>query len=111
MRLRNRLTRAVGKLLLPAALLFAGCGGNPEGGPISMAQRTAGGGGRPPPRAPAEAAGGASAPLRVAIASILSPSRTLDDYHDLLTYMGQRLGRPIRLYQRGTYAEVNDLLK
>jgi len=64
---------------------------------------------RPPE--PAEAAGGASAPLRVAIASILSPSRTLDDYHDLLTYMGQRLGRPIRLYQRGTYAEVNDLLK
>ena len=109
MRLRNRLTRAVGGLLLPAALLFAGCGENPEGVPISMAQRTEVASVRPPE--PAEAAGGASAPLRVAIASILSPSRTLDDYHDLLTYMGQRLGRPIRLYQRGTYAEVNDLLK
>src|SRR3972149_1629618 len=109
MRLRNRLTRAVGKLLLPAALLFAGCGENPEGVPISMAQRTEVASVRPPE--PAEAAGGASAPLRAAIASILSPSRTLDDYHDLLTYMGQRLGRPIRLYQRGTYAEVNDLLK
>jgi phosphonate transport system substrate-binding protein len=47
----------------------------------------------------------------VAIASILSPSRTLDSYHDLLTYMGRRLGRSVRLFQRGTYAEVNDLLK
>ncbi|MBI2216882.1 MAG: phosphate/phosphite/phosphonate ABC transporter substrate-binding protein [Candidatus Rokubacteria bacterium] len=42
---------------------------------------------------------------------MLSPTRTLDAYHDLLIYMGQRLGRPVRLIQRPTYAEVNDLLK
>lgn len=63
-----------------------------------------------PPGA-AELIRGSPPSLRVAIASILSPSRTLDGYHDLLTYMGQRLGRPVRLYQRGTYAEANDLLK
>lgn len=64
-------------------------------------------------RAPASDLGapGSAPALRVAIASILSPARTLDGYHDLLSYMGQRLGRPVRLFQRGTYAEVNDLLK
>lgn len=51
------------------------------------------------------------APLRVAVAAILSPSRNLEAYHDLLTYIGRRLGRGVQLFQRGTYAEVNDLLK
>lgn len=51
------------------------------------------------------------APLRVAVAAILSPSRNLETHHDLLTYIGKRLGRGVQLLQRGTYAEVNDLLK
>ncbi|MBI3988414.1 MAG: phosphate/phosphite/phosphonate ABC transporter substrate-binding protein [candidate division NC10 bacterium] len=50
-------------------------------------------------------------PLRVAIASILSPAVTLESYHDLLTYIGKRLGRPVELVQRRTYAEVNDLIR
>ncbi|MFQ5804020.1 MAG: phosphate/phosphite/phosphonate ABC transporter substrate-binding protein [Candidatus Methylomirabilales bacterium] len=50
-------------------------------------------------------------PLRVAIASILSPAKNLESYHGLLAYLERRLGRPVRLVQRMTYAEVNDLMK
>ena len=95
-------------LVLATALVAAGCGEDPESTRISIARRVEVASVRPP-RAP-DAAGGPS-PLRVAIASILSPARTLDGYHDLLGYMGQRLNRPIRFVQRGTYAEINRLLK
>ncbi|MFN3476141.1 MAG: phosphate/phosphite/phosphonate ABC transporter substrate-binding protein, partial [Candidatus Methylomirabilales bacterium] len=50
-------------------------------------------------------------PLRVAIASILSPARNLESYHDLLAYLERRLERPVELVQRMTYAEVNDLMR
>jgi phosphonate transport system substrate-binding protein len=50
-------------------------------------------------------------PLRVAIASILSPARNLESYHGLLAFLERRLGRPVQLVQRMTYAEVNDLMK
>lgn len=97
-----------GGLLLLTALALAACGESPEAQRVSLERRVAVASVRPPE--PAETGPG-SPPLRVAIASILSPSRTLDGYYDLLTYMAQRLGRPVRLFQRGTYAEVNDLLE
>lgn len=50
-------------------------------------------------------------PLRVAIASILSPAKNLESYHGLLAFLERRLGRPVQLVQRMTYAEVNDLMK
>lgn len=50
-------------------------------------------------------------PLRVAIASILSPAKNLESYHDLLAYLERRLERPVELVQRMTYAEVNDLMR
>jgi phosphonate transport system substrate-binding protein len=49
-------------------------------------------------------------PLRVAIASILSPAKNLESYHELLTYFERRLRRPVQLVQRMTYVEINDLL-
>lgn len=48
--------------------------------------------------------------LRVAIASILSPAKNLESYHELLAYFERRLKRPVQLVQRMTYAEVNDLM-
>jgi hypothetical protein len=51
------------------------------------------------------------APLRVAVAAILSPSRNLDGYHDRPSHIGKRLGRSVQLVRRGTYGEVNELLK
>jgi len=49
-------------------------------------------------------------PLRVAIASIVSPQGTLDSYTPLLHYLHAKSGRPVTLVQRRTYQEVNDLI-
>lgn len=58
-----------------------------------------------PPTPPA-----AVAPLRVAVAAVISPRGNLDSYTPLLTYVGQKLNRPVEMVQRRTYQEVNDLL-
>lgn len=58
-----------------------------------------------PAAAPAELA-----PLRIAVAAIISPKGTAESYSDLATYLGEKLGRPVQLVQRRTYAEVNDLI-
>lgn len=50
-------------------------------------------------------------PLRVAVAAIISPQGTAESYTPLLDYLGTRLGRPVELVQRRTYAEVNDLVE
>jgi len=50
-------------------------------------------------------------PLRVAVAAVISPEGTVDSYRPLLNYLGTKLGRPIELVQRRTYAEVNDLIR
>ena len=50
------------------------------------------------------------APLRVAVAAVISPRGNVDSYTPLLTYLGQKLNRPVEMVQRRTYAEVNDLL-
>lgn len=49
--------------------------------------------------------------LRVAISGVLSPSKTLEYYQELLTYIGQSIGRDVILLQKPTYAEINDLVK
>lgn len=49
--------------------------------------------------------------LRVAIAGALSPSLTLEYYQELLTYIGQQMGRQVTLLQKPTYAEINDLVR
>lgn len=48
--------------------------------------------------------------LNIAVAGMTSPSETLRYYQDLLDYMGRRLGLPVKMKQRKTYQEVNDLL-
>lgn len=51
------------------------------------------------------------APLRVAVAGVISPKETFKTYQDLLQYLGKRLDRPVELVQRKTYAEINDLIR
>jgi phosphonate transport system substrate-binding protein len=51
------------------------------------------------------------APLRVAIAAVISPKETIRSYDELLTYLSEKLGRPVELIQRQTYAEINDLVR
>lgn len=49
--------------------------------------------------------------LRFAVAPVLSPERTIDEYHAFADYLAFRLARPVRLVQRKTYHEVNQLLR
>ncbi len=49
--------------------------------------------------------------LRVAITGVLSPTKTLEYYQELLTYMERKLGRQVMLILKPTYAEINDLVR
>jgi phosphonate transport system substrate-binding protein len=50
-------------------------------------------------------------PLRVAIAAVISPQATLEAHGPLLDYLAAKLDRPVQLIQRGTYAEINELVR
>ncbi|HMQ30973.1 MAG TPA: phosphate/phosphite/phosphonate ABC transporter substrate-binding protein [Chloroflexaceae bacterium] len=49
-------------------------------------------------------------PLRVSVASVVSPRGTVESYKPLLDYLSARLDRPVELVQRRTYAETNELI-
>ena len=49
--------------------------------------------------------------LQVAIAAMISPRETAVHYGRLLDYLGRKLDRPVRLVQRKTYGEVNQLMQ
>ena len=86
-----------------AILLFSACGARPAYRRVSL--------GDGPVASHLDAAAPRSAPLRIAVAAVLSPKETLVSYRSLLTYMGDSLDRPVELVQRQTYAETNDLLR
>ncbi len=48
--------------------------------------------------------------IRVAVAAILSPTGTIDSYTPLINYFEEILGKPVKLVQRKTYREINELL-
>ncbi len=50
-------------------------------------------------------------PLRVAVAAVISARESFKLYSQLLDYLSEHLGRPLEFIQRGTYAEVNDLVR
>ena len=49
-------------------------------------------------------------PLRVAVASVVSPKGTVQSYEFLLAYLEKQFNRPVELIQRRTYMETNDLI-
>jgi phosphonate transport system substrate-binding protein len=49
-------------------------------------------------------------PLRVAVASVVSPKGTIQSYEPMLKYLESQLHRPVELVQRRTYLETNDLI-
>lgn len=59
-----------------------------------------------PPTPPAEVA-----PLRVAVAAVISSRGNVESYTPLLNYLADKLNRPVEMVQRRTYAEVNDLIR
>ncbi|MBI2933540.1 MAG: phosphate/phosphite/phosphonate ABC transporter substrate-binding protein [Planctomycetes bacterium] len=50
-------------------------------------------------------------PIRLAVAPVLSPERTVEDYYHFSRYLSVRLQHPVLLVQRKTYGEVNELLR
>ncbi|MDP3544312.1 MAG: phosphate/phosphite/phosphonate ABC transporter substrate-binding protein [Elusimicrobiota bacterium] len=50
-------------------------------------------------------------PLRIAIASTVSPQRNLRDYQRMLEYLGRKLGMPVDVVQRSGYSECIALLE
>lgn len=50
-------------------------------------------------------------PIRVAVAPVLSPERSLEMYQWFVDYLGAALQRKAILIQRHSYAEVNDLIR
>lgn len=50
-------------------------------------------------------------PLRIAIASIVSPQRNLRDYERMLQYLGRKLAMPVEVFQRLGYSECITLLE
>ncbi len=49
--------------------------------------------------------------LRVAIAGVISPTKTLEDYRELLTFLGEQLDRQVVFSLKPTYAEINALIQ
>ncbi len=49
--------------------------------------------------------------LRIAVSAIISPDETLVYYQDMLDYISLKMGVPVKLVQRKTYQEVNDLVR
>lgn len=61
----------------------------------------------------AEAGGGASeeVPLRICVASILSPEFSFNTYGELARYLGKRLDFPVKVVFKKNYTAANDSLK
>ncbi len=49
-------------------------------------------------------------PLRIAVSAVLSPTDTIVYYRAIANYVGEKLGQPVILMQRKSYAEVVLLL-
>ncbi|MHB1118723.1 MAG: substrate-binding domain-containing protein [Bellilinea sp.] len=49
-------------------------------------------------------------PLRVAVASVVSPKGTIQSYEPVLKYLEAQFNRPVELIQRRTYLETNELI-
>ncbi len=99
---QRQLAQRVAATAVSLALLSAACGAPTSSGPyVDLSQRQ--------PIVIAHPPGGVE-PLRVAVAAVLSPEGNIESYAGVVEYLGERLGRPVELVQRRTYAEVNELV-
>lgn len=90
-------------LLAMSALLMVGCEREPQGRKIMLSGTSQAQVRRP--SAPQVV------PLRIAVAAAISPRESVGLYRPLLEHVSSRLGRPVDLLQRRTYAEINDLVR
>ncbi len=94
--------------LLLLVVLLTACSATTTDGPAALSESVVRLSDLQPISAPASSA---VAPLRVAVAAVISPKGTVESYQPLLDFLSARLDRPIELVQRRTYAEVNDLIE
>jgi len=97
-RARLRLLAAVSVLVV----ILAGCGSSSTYPTVRLTDLE--------PLPPRTARLDQDSPLRVAIASVLSPRGNIESYGPFLSYLSERLGRRVELIQRQTYAETNELI-
>lgn len=88
--------------LIALSLLWISCNAGPSYPRVSLAE---------PGHSSTLATAGETRPFRVAIAAVISPQSTVEEYLPFLDYLEKRLGRPVELVQRRTYAEVNALVR
>jgi phosphonate transport system substrate-binding protein len=91
-------------LLFWLAALLVGCGSTSNYPQVSLAEPS-------PSPSTMPATDRSQPPLRVAIAAVISPRRTAQNYAPLLDYLTGQSGRPVESVQGRTYAEVNNLLR
>lgn len=84
-------------IIIAAALISSGCIEEPERLDLSIVQE-------PDIRKNDTA-------IRVAIASVISPKESIGYYEEMIRYISVKLGRPVKIVQRRTYQEINDLIK
>jgi len=49
--------------------------------------------------------------VRVAIASVVSPKESYEYYEDMIQYISQKIGGSVKIVQRKSYQEINNLIK
>lgn len=49
--------------------------------------------------------------IKVAIASVISPKESFVYYEKMISYISKKLGMPVKIVQRRSYEEINDLIK
>ena len=49
--------------------------------------------------------------IKVAISSVISPKESIHYYKGLIQYISSRMGKPVKIVQRRTYGEINDMIK
>jgi phosphonate transport system substrate-binding protein len=92
------------RFLTAAILVFAyGCGGDGDAKFVDLSKVVAI---EQPKDLPA---GGRS--LRVAVAAMISPKETFVYHRQILDYIGKRLDRDVKLVQRKTYAQIDELFE
>lgn len=93
---------AVATLVVFSAAFFIGCESDAESVTVNFSKRVD----IPPP----ETIAPEKAPLRVAVAAMVSPKETFIYYREIIDYLSTRLEQNIELVQRKTYTEINEML-
>jgi phosphonate transport system substrate-binding protein len=63
------------------------------------------------PESPRPPSGAVKAPVRIAVAPVISPRENFRLYRPLMDYLARELDRPVEFLQRPTYSEINDLVR